>query len=127
VKFFKFKRDKEEPKYKTMEMLEEFVGEDGIGMNLINDGKFSKAINYFDKMLRKYPRSVYFRAHKGMALCGLERFDEAVTYFDEIVEISDYWRNKYLPTFNDLSIVTCSTLLNKALVMEVLNRQGEDN
>jgi hypothetical protein len=35
VKFFKFKKDKGEPKYKTMKMLEEFVGEDGVGMNLI--------------------------------------------------------------------------------------------
>jgi tetratricopeptide (TPR) repeat protein len=76
-------------------------------------------------MLRKHPRSVYFRAHKAMALCGLQRFDEAVKYYDEIVEISDSWRKKYLPTFNDLSVVTCSSLLNRALVMDRLNRQSE--
>ena len=80
---FKFKKDKGEPKYKTMKMLEEFLGEDGVGMNLINDGNFSKAVDYFDKMLKKYPRSVYFRAHKGLALCGLERFDEVVRYYDD--------------------------------------------
>jgi hypothetical protein len=66
VKFFKFKRD--EPKYKTTEMLEEFRGEGGEGMNLVDTGKFSDVVDYFDKMLRKYPRSVYFRAHKAFAL-----------------------------------------------------------
>ena len=51
MKFFNFKKDK--PKYKTTEMLEEFRGEDGEGMNLVDDGKFSEAVDYFDKMLRK--------------------------------------------------------------------------
>ena len=123
VKFFKFKKDK--PKYKTTEMLEEFRGEDGEGMNLVDDGKFSEAVDYFDKMLEKYPRSVYFRAHKAFALYALKRYDEAVTYFDEIEQIVDFWRNKYLPTFQDLSVITCSSLLTKARVMELLNRQDE--
>ena len=61
---FKFKKDKAEPKYKTMKTLEEFVGEDGVGMNLINDGNFSKAVDYFDKMLKKYSRSVYLWTRK---------------------------------------------------------------
>jgi hypothetical protein len=30
-----------------MEMLEEFVGEDGIGKNLIEEGKFSKSDRFF--------------------------------------------------------------------------------
>jgi hypothetical protein len=55
----------------------------------------------------------------------LQRFDEAVKYYDEIIEISHSWRNKYLPTFNDLSVVTCSSLLNRALVMDKLYRQSE--
>ena len=123
MKFFKFKTDK--PKYKTMEMLEEFRGEDGVGVNLINEGKFSEAVDYFDDMLEKYPRSVYFRAHKALALCGLGKYDEAVTYYNEIESISDYWRKKYFPTFQDLSLITCSVLLNKARCMEELNNQPE--
>ncbi len=59
MKFFKFKKDKGEPKYKTTEMLEEFRGEDGEGMNLVDDGKFSEAVDYFDKMLRKYPECLF--------------------------------------------------------------------
>lgn len=112
-------------KYKTTEMLEEFRGEDGEGMNLVDDGKFSEAVDYFDKMLRKYPKSVYFRAHKAFALYALKRYDEAVAYFDEIEQIADFWRNKYLSTFQDLSVITCSSLLTKARVMELLNRQDK--
>ena len=106
-------------------MLEEFRGEDGEGINLVDDGKFSEAVDYFDKMLRKYPQSVYFRAHKAFALYALKRYDEAVTYFGEIEQIADFWRNKYLPIFQDLSVITCSSLLTKARVMELLNRQDE--
>ena len=124
--FFKRSKNSEkEPKYETIEMLEEFVGEDGSGTDLIKNGKFVKAVNYYDKMIRKYPRSVYFKSHKAWALCGLGRFDEAIIYFNEVVEISDNWKNKYLPTFKDLTAVTCSVLLNKSLVMEKLNKPNE--
>lgn len=106
-------------------MLEEFVGEDGTGMNLIDEGKFSEALIYFDNMLRKYPRSVYFRASKALALIGLKRYGEAVPYLDEIVQISDYWKKEYHPTFCDLSDVTCSALFNKALCMMAMNNKAE--
>jgi tetratricopeptide (TPR) repeat protein len=53
-------------------MFSEFRGEEGsIGQDLVNEGEYQAAIDFFDKALNVYPKSIYFMYGKGLALAGL--------------------------------------------------------
>src|SRR5918911_1719633 len=100
-----------------LEMLSEFRGEEGsIGQDLVNKGEYQAAINFFDEALNAYPKSVYFMYGKGVALAGLGKYDEAIEYYDKIIETSE----KYLldtlqsiATFIDLYRITYSAFYEK--------------
>jgi len=98
-------------------MFSEFRGEEGsIGQDLVNEGEYQAAINFFDKALNVYPKSIYFMYGKGLALAGLGKYDEAIEYYDKIIETSE----KYLldtlqsiATFVDLYRIIYSAFYEK--------------
>lgn len=100
-----------------MEIFSEFRGEEGsIGQDLVNEGEYQAAKNFFDKALNVYPKSIYFMYGKGLALAGLGKYDEAIEYYDKIIEPSE----KYLldtlqsiATFVDLYRIIYSAFYEK--------------
>jgi tetratricopeptide (TPR) repeat protein len=98
-------------------MFSEFRGEEGsIGQDLVNEGEYQAAINIFDKALNVYPESIYFMYGKGLALAGLGKYDEAIEYYDKIIDTSE----KYLldtlqsiATFVDLYGIIYSAFYEK--------------
>lgn len=93
------KEEKEQTKLETCEMLSEFRGEEGSeGQELLEKGEYQSAIN-FDKKLEVYPKSVYYMFGKGSALAGLGKHEEAIEYYDKIIETSNYYLIGWFPTF----------------------------
>ena len=113
----KSKQNRPPPKLQPIEMLSEFRGEYGsIGQDLLDRGEYQDAINSFDKSLNVYPKSVYYMYGKGLALARLGKHEEAIEYYDKIIETSE----KYLldtlqsiATFIDLYKITFSAFYEK--------------
>ena len=77
-------------------------------------GEYNKALEAYDKIMEKLPSedSAYFSAlvNRGNALCGLEKFDEA---------LKDFERAKKIDPFNTI------VLDNMSLVLLALGRNEE--
>jgi tetratricopeptide (TPR) repeat protein len=120
------KEREEQPKLKTCEMLSEFRGEDGSkGQELLEKGEYQSAINFFDKKLEIYPKSVYYTFGKGSALAGLGKHEEAIEYYDKIIETSNYYLIGWFPTFVDLHDITCSAYNEKLRSLNTIERSME--
>ncbi len=55
----------------------------------LNDlGRYEEAMEIFDAMLEKNPRSVFANMGKGVALMGLGRYKEAIRFFDRLLKMN---------------------------------------
>jgi tetratricopeptide (TPR) repeat protein len=52
---------------------------------LINENRYSDALDIAEKLLLKYPGSIIFNWGKARALFGLERYDESMKVFRELL------------------------------------------
>ncbi len=60
----------------------------------LNDlGRHEEAIEIFNKMLEKQPRSVFANMGKGVALMGLGRYKEALKHFDRLLAMNPNFRD----------------------------------
>ena len=113
----KSKQNRPPPKFQPIEMLSEFRGEHGsIGQDHLNRGEYHEAINFFDKALNVYPKSVYYMYGKGLALARLGKHEEAIEYYDKIIETSEKYLSDTLQsiaTFIDLYKITFSAFYEK--------------
>jgi tetratricopeptide (TPR) repeat protein len=110
---------------KTLEMLQEFRGENGDGRDLLRRREFDKALAYFNDRLAQYPRSAYYAEGKAMALTELGEFKEAIKCYDSIIQSFDEYLTKYWPTSADLLDITYRSLNNKAWLFDKLGRWEE--
>ena len=64
-------------------IISEFRGEWGSkGNDLLNEGKYHAALNFFNDYLEVYPKSVYFMYGKGLALAQLGKHEEAIECYN---------------------------------------------
>ena len=59
-----------------------------LGMDLLNQGKYAKAIEYFDKALEIDPKSITYLLNKGISYDMLGNYDLAIQTFDKALEIN---------------------------------------
>lgn len=116
---------KKEKDFKTIEMLEEFKGENGDGLELFNQQQFEEALNYFDHQLNKYPKSVYYKEGKARALSVLGKDKDAIKYLDDIIKTFDKYLKEHWFTSADLFDVTFRTLYNKARLSSVIGKEAD--
>jgi tetratricopeptide (TPR) repeat protein len=66
--------------------------------DLVSDGHFQQAIEYIDQMISGVPDFACFWLHKGVALEGLNRTNDALTCYEKAIQIDPYnseaWFNR---------------------------------
>jgi tetratricopeptide (TPR) repeat protein len=65
---------------------------------LLNQGEFQMAIEYFDQVIEKVPDFANFYNGKGVALEGLDKTSDALTCYEKAIETDPYhseaWFNR---------------------------------
>ncbi len=110
---------------KTYEMLQEFRGETGDGRELLRENKFEEALQYFGDRLKQYPRSAYYKEGMGIALLELGKYEDAIKYYDSIIQSFDDYLKKYWATSADLFDITFRSLYQKAWLSDRLGREAD--
>ncbi|MBI5697266.1 MAG: tetratricopeptide repeat protein [Thaumarchaeota archaeon] len=59
-----------------------------IGVSYLNEKRFDKALEYFNKIIGKEPNNVMGWMGKGVSYVGLKNYDQAITHFKKSLEIS---------------------------------------
>jgi tetratricopeptide (TPR) repeat protein len=57
------------------------------GISFARENKLSEAIEYFDKAAQSFENDAFARGNKGIALCELERYKEAIPVLDLALEL----------------------------------------
>ena len=58
------------------------------GLSYLNEKRFDKALEYFNKIIAKDPSNVLGWMGKGVSYVGLKNYDQAITYFKKSLEMS---------------------------------------
>jgi tetratricopeptide (TPR) repeat protein len=110
----------------TYGILSEFTGERGSkGNDLLNEGKYHAALNFFNASLGVYPKSVYFMYGKGLALAQLGKDEEAIESYNKVIGTSDKYLIGYFPTFEGLFQITCTAFIAKGVSLMILGNTIE--
>ena len=59
-----------------------------VGVSYLNEKRFDKALEYFNKIIGQEPNNIMGWMGKGISLVGLENYDQAITHFKKSLEIS---------------------------------------
>ena len=65
------------------------------GQNYLNNGKYDKAIECFNKRLKDYPKDNEALMGKAKALYGLEKYEDAISIYKILVEIGSKDKEVY--------------------------------
>jgi tetratricopeptide (TPR) repeat protein len=57
------------------------------GLKFLNDGKYERANASFNKAIAANPNSAKAQKYKGTILYHLEKYEEAIKYFDEALRL----------------------------------------
>ncbi|QLH08598.1 tetratricopeptide repeat protein [Candidatus Nitrosotenuis sp. DW1] len=59
-----------------------------VGVSYLNEKRFDKALEYFNKIIGKEPNNIMGWMGKGVSYVGLKNYDQAITQFKKSLEIS---------------------------------------
>lgn len=59
-----------------------------VGVSYLNEQRFDKALESFNKIIGKEPNNIMGWMGKGVSLVGLKKYDQAITHFKKSLEIS---------------------------------------
>lgn len=59
------------------------------GIGLLEDGEYGKSLEYFERAIKENNENASYYIAYGMALCGLKRYEEAISEFEKAYQDTD--------------------------------------